>query len=145
MPVRLITPDTLPTAPTHHQLAIASGSRMVFVAGQVALDPDGHHVGIDDTAAQVEQCYVNVAAALDEAGATFDDVVKLTAYVTDLDADALQQFGVGVGRACERLGISPPMAPLTGIGVDALAEPEFRVELEAIAVIADEAADRPRR
>lgn len=110
---------------------------MVFVAGQVALDANGAHVGVDDTAAQVEQCYLNVAAALDAAGATFDDVVKLTAYATDLRPDVLAQFSVGVARACERLNISPPMAPLTGIGVEALAEPEFRVEIDAIAVVAN--------
>ncbi|TDT18162.1 enamine deaminase RidA (YjgF/YER057c/UK114 family) [Ilumatobacter fluminis] len=136
MPVRLLTPHTLPTTPTHHQVAVSSGSQMVFIAGQVALDASGAHVGGDDVAAQVEQCYLNVAAALGAVGATFDDVVKLTAYVTDLDPAVLPQFGDGVARACDRLGIAPPMAPLTGIGVAALAEPEFRVEIEAVAVLA---------
>ena len=136
MPIELLTPATLPSTSTHHQVAIATGSRLVFIAGQVALDADGHRVGDGDTAAQVEQCYVNVAAALASVGATFDDVAKLTVYTTDLTPDGLQAFGEGLGRACARLGIAQPMAPLTGIGVSALAEPEFRVEIEAIAVIA---------
>lgn len=135
MSIELKTPTTLPATSTHHQISIATGTRMVFVAGQVALDADGNRVGDGDTAAQVEQCYVNVAAALSEAGATFDDVAKLTVYATDLSAEGMQQFGEGLGRACARLGIAQPMAPLTGIGVSALAEPEFRVEIEAIAIL----------
>jgi enamine deaminase RidA (YjgF/YER057c/UK114 family) len=135
MPIELRTPASLPSASTHHQISIATGTRVVFIAGQVALDAGGNRVGDGDTAAQVEQCYVNVAAALAEAGATFDDVVKLTVYATDLSPDGLQQFGEGLGRACVRLGIDQPMAPLTGIGVAALAEPEFRVEIEAIAIL----------
>jgi enamine deaminase RidA (YjgF/YER057c/UK114 family) len=135
MSIELITPAALPTTTTHHQLSIATGSKLVFIAGQVALDADGNRVGDGDTAAQVEQCYVNIAAALAAAGATFDDVAKFTVYATDLGPAALVAFGEGLGRACERLQIPQPMAPLTGIGVAALAEPEFRVEIEAIAVL----------
>jgi enamine deaminase RidA (YjgF/YER057c/UK114 family) len=135
MSIELITPAALPTTTTHHQLSIATGSKLVFIAGQVALDADGNRVGDGDTAAQVEQCYVNIAAALAAAGATFDDVAKFTVYATDLSPAALEAFGEGISRACERLQIPQPMAPLTGIGVVALAEPEFRVEIEAIAVL----------
>ncbi len=137
MTVTLMTPEALPTTSTHHQVAVARGTKMVFIAGQVALDADGNRVGDGDTASQVEQCYVNVAAALHEVGASFDDVVKLTIYATDLSPEGLSQFGEGLGRACARLGIPQPMAPLTGIGVTALAEPEFRVEIEAIAILDD--------
>ena len=108
----------------------------MFIAGQVALDAHGNRVGDGDIAAQVEQCYMKVAAALADAGATFDDVAKLTVYATDLSPQGLQQFGEGLGRACARLQIAQPMAPLTGIGVAALAEPEFVVEIEAIAILA---------
>jgi enamine deaminase RidA (YjgF/YER057c/UK114 family) len=135
MTIELITPAALPTTTTHHQLSIATGSKLVFIAGQVALDADGNRVGDVDTAAQVEQCYVNIAGALAAAGATFDDVAKFTVYATDLSPTGLEAFGEGLRRACERLQIPQPMAPLTGIGVVALAEPEFRVEIEAIAVL----------
>lgn len=136
MAVRLTTPATLPsTSETHHQVAIASGSTMVFVAGQVSMDAEGNLVGTGDVAAQVEQCYVNVAAALAEAGATFDDVVKLTIYTTQMTPESLQAFGEGIGRACARLGMAQPMPPITGIGVTALAEPEHIVEVDAVAVI----------
>lgn len=85
--------------------------------------------------AQVEQCYLNVAAALEAAGTSFDDVVKVTVYTTDLSPAGLNDFGEGLRRACARIGIPQPMAPLTGIGVSAPAEPEFRVEIEAIAIL----------
>jgi enamine deaminase RidA (YjgF/YER057c/UK114 family) len=137
MTVKLITPAALPTTATHHQLSIATGSRLVFIAGQVALDAEGNRVGDGDIAAQVEQCYVNVGAALAAAGATFDDVAKFTVYATNISPAALEAFGEGLGRACSRLNIPQPMAPLTGICVVALAEPEFQVEIEAIAVLND--------
>ena len=60
----------------HRQVAIATGSKLVFMAGQVAWDADGNLVGKGDLAAQVEQCYLNVAAAVAEAGGTFDNVAK---------------------------------------------------------------------
>lgn len=137
MTVNLFTPSTLPATATHHQVAIAEGTKLVFVAGQVALDSAGNRVGDDDTAAQVEQCYVNVAAALEAAGASFADVVKLTVFATDLSPEARQYFGEGIGRACARLQIAQPMAPLTAIGVTALAEPQFRIEIEAVAVLSN--------
>ncbi len=61
-------------------MAVATGSKLVFVAGQVALEADGATVGVADLAAQVEHCYLNVATALAQVGASFDDVAKLTVY-----------------------------------------------------------------
>lgn len=135
MTIELVNPKGLTKAATHSQVAIATGSRMVFVAGQVSIDAEGNLVGRDDTAAQITQCYLNLAVALAQVGATFDDVAKLTAYVVDLDNDKLGAFGAGLHAACKKMGIDQPMAPLTGIGVTSLAGPDFLVELEAIAVL----------
>ncbi|MFD9636704.1 RidA family protein, partial [Streptomyces violascens] len=63
MAITLVNPEGLPTVDAYHQVAIASGSRMVFVAGQVAWGADGGTVGESDLAAQVEQCYLNIATA----------------------------------------------------------------------------------
>ncbi len=134
MPVTLLDPQGLPQAGTHQQVALASGSRLVFVAGQVAQDAEGRTVGDDDLAAQVERCYLNVAAALAAAGASFDDVAKLTLYVVDWTPDKLTVLGKGIARAAEQLGITA-RPPLTGIGVAALAAPGLLVELEAVAVL----------
>lgn len=114
---------------------MATGSKLVFVAGQVAQDVDGNVVGAGDLTAQVEQCYLDVATALAGAGGTFDDVVKLTVYLVDWTSDKMTSFVDGVSRACARLGIATPMPPLTGIGVAALATPGLLVVIDVTAVI----------
>lgn len=134
MSVTLLDPEGLPRVESHRQVSVASGSRLVFMAGQVAWDADGRTIGEGDLAAQVEQCYLNVATALAAAGASFDDVVKLTLYFVDWTPDKLTVAGEGIARAAGRLGITA-LPPLTGIGVAALAEPGLLVEVEATAVL----------
>ncbi|OLT27554.1 enamine deaminase RidA [Nocardiopsis sp. CNR-923] len=134
MAVTLINPEGLPEVDLYRQVSVATGSKLVFVAGQIARDADGGKVGEGDFAAQVEQCYLNLGAALAGAGATFDDVAKLTLYVVDWTEDKMPLFVEGAARASEKLGVSV-RAPLTGVGVAALAEPDVMVEIEATAVI----------
>lgn len=135
MPTTLINPAGLPEVPIYRHVSVSSGSRLVFIAGQIALDAHGNKVGEDDLAAQVEQVYLNLHTALAEVGATFDQVAKVTVYLVDWTADKMGPFIEGVARASERLGIEVPVPPLTGIGVAALAEPFAIVEVEAIAVL----------
>lgn len=134
MTITLMNPAGLPTVETHHQLSIATGSRLVFLAGQVAWDVNGDIVGEGDLAAQVEQCYLNIATALTEVSGSFDDIAKLSIFVVDLKPEHMSQLGEGINRAAARLDIEPA-APITGLGVSSLAEPELLVEVEAIAVI----------
>jgi enamine deaminase RidA (YjgF/YER057c/UK114 family) len=134
MPITLINPDGLPSVDLYHQVAVASGSRMVFLAGQVSVDTDGAVIGTGDLAAQVEQCFRNVATALAAADATFADVAKLTVYLVDWTPDKMGALAAGIYRASAALGISAP-PPLTGVGVAALAGPELLVEVEATAVV----------
>ncbi len=134
MTVTLLDPGGLPQVPTHRQVSVATGSKLVFLAGQVACGADWRTIGEGDLAAQVEQCYRNVATALAAAGASFDDVVKLTLYFVDWTPDKLAAAGEGIARATEALGITA-RPPLTGIGVAALAEPGLLVEVEATAVL----------
>ncbi|MBG0815544.1 RidA family protein [Planomonospora sp. ID82291] len=134
MAVTLINPEGLPKPEAYRQLSIATGSKLVFVAGQVARDADGGRVGEGDLAAQVEQAYLNIGTALAEAGGSFDDVAKLTAYVVDWSPEKMPLLGEGVSRAAAKLGVDP-VKPITLLGVAALAEPDLLVEVEAIAVI----------
>ena len=134
MAITLVNPDGLPEPDLYRQVSIATGSRLVFVAGQVARDADGGRVGEGDLAAQTERCYLNIATALREVGGSFADVAKLTVYVVDLTPDKLPLLADGVARASARLG-DVPVPPLTGIGVAALAEPDLLVEVEAVAVL----------
>lgn len=134
MAITLVNPAGLPEIDAYRQVSVASGSKLVFMAGQVAWDTDGVTVGEGDLAAQVEQCYVNVATALTGAGASFDDVAKLTVYVVDWTPDKMPSLMDGIARAGKRLGVTP-VPPATLIGVAALDVPEHLVEIEATAVL----------
>lgn len=134
MGVALVNPEGLPEIDAYHQVSVATGSKLVFLAGQVAWDADGATVGEGDLAAQVERCYLNIATALAGVGASFDDVVKLTVHVVDWTPDKMPLFLDGVGRASTQLGATP-VPPGTLLGVAALDVPEHLVEVEAVAVI----------
>lgn len=134
MSVTLVNPEGLPKPEVYRQLSVATGSKLVFLAGQVARDADGRPMGSGDFAAQVEQCYLNVATALAGIGGSFDDVAKLTIYVVDWSPEKMPLLGEGVGRAAAKLGIDP-VKPITLLGVAALGEPDLLVEVEATAVI----------
>jgi enamine deaminase RidA (YjgF/YER057c/UK114 family) len=134
MAVELVNPDGLPKPEVYRQLSIATGSRLVFLAGQVARDAEGNPVGEGDLAAQVEQAYLNIGTAMAGIGASFDDVAKLTVYVVDWSPDKMPLLGEGVARAAAKLGVDP-VKPITLLGITALAEPDLLVEIEATAVI----------
>ncbi|CAL9514179.1 Putative aminoacrylate peracid reductase RutC [Nocardiopsis dassonvillei] len=134
MPVQLLNPSTLPLPEAYAQASIAEGSRLVFVSGQVARDADGTPVGAGDLAAQTEQAYANVHAAVTAAGGTFADIAKLTVYVVDWEPEKMARLGEGAMRAAQRLGFDP-VRPITLLGVAALGEPDLLVEVEAVAVL----------
>ncbi|MFE2294853.1 RidA family protein [Streptomyces sp. NPDC059452] len=134
MSVTLFNPEGLPKPDVYRQVSVATGSKLVFLAGQVARDADGQPVGEGDLAAQVEQCYLNIATALAGVGGSFGDVAKLTVYVVDWSPEKMPLLGEGVGRAAAKLGIDP-VKPITLLGVAALGEPDLLVEVEATAVI----------
>jgi enamine deaminase RidA (YjgF/YER057c/UK114 family) len=134
MTVQLINPTGLPKPDVYRQMSVATGSRLVFLAGQVARDADGGHVGEGDLAAQVEQSYLNIATALAEVGGTFDDVAKLTIYVVDWQPEKFVALGEGVARAAAKLAVDP-VKPITLLSVAALGEPDLLVEVEATAVL----------
>ncbi|MGW5738316.1 MULTISPECIES: RidA family protein [Streptomyces] len=134
MAITLVNPDGLPQIDAYRQVSVATGSKLVFLAGQVSWDAQGVTVGEGDLAAQVEQCYLNVATALAGVGASFADVAKLTVYVVDWTPDKMPLFAEGVARAAATLGVTP-VPPGTLVGVAALDVPEHLVEVEAVAVI----------
>ncbi|MEX1651619.1 RidA family protein [Streptomyces pseudovenezuelae] len=134
MSITLLNPDGLPEIDVYRQVAVASGSRLVFVAGQVAWDAEGRTVGAGDLAAQVEQSYLNVGRALAAAGGSFDDVAKLNVHVVDWTPDKMPQLLEGISRAAAKLGVTA-VAPATLLGVAALDVPDHLVEVEATAVL----------
>jgi enamine deaminase RidA (YjgF/YER057c/UK114 family) len=100
----------------------------VYVRGQTAMDLDGKIVGIGDAAAQAENALACAKILLEEAGASFQDVVKITIYLTDRAyREAVYQV---VGRWLK--GVHPVS---TGIIVQGLARPEYLMEIDIIAEI----------
>ncbi|PWK71100.1 enamine deaminase RidA (YjgF/YER057c/UK114 family) [Streptomyces sp. CG 926] len=134
MPITLVNPGGLPEIDAYRQVSVATGSKLVFVAGQVAWDADGATVGEGDLAAQVERCYLNVGTALAGVGASFDDVAKLTVYVVDWTPDKMPLLMDGITRAATKLGVTAT-PPASMLGVAALDVPEHLVEVEATAVV----------
>jgi enamine deaminase RidA (YjgF/YER057c/UK114 family) len=135
MPVEKLNIPTLPEPQGFTHIGIARGSRLVFLAGQVSQNSEGELVGPGDLAAQMEQAMMNVAAGLDAAGATFDDVAKTTLYVVDWDESKMEQLVAGFGRAAERLsGVS--VAPVTLVPVPRLFEEGYLIEVDVTAVLA---------
>lgn len=134
MSITLVNPEGLPKIGLYRQVSVATGTKLVHVAGQVSWDTELATIGKGDLAAQVEQCYLHVGTALAEVGATFDDVAKLTAYAVDWTPDKMPLFAEGVERAAAKLGVTP-MAPASLFGVAALDIPDHLVELEAVAVL----------
>ncbi len=134
MPVEVLNPEGLPKPDMYRQLSIATGSRLVFIAGQVARDANGEPIGAGDLAAQTEQAFRNVATAIAAAGGTFADIAKLNVYVVDWTPDKMAALGEGAMRAAATAGIDP-LKPITLIGVAALGEPDLLIEIEATAVL----------
>ena len=100
----------------------------VFVAGQVATNADGEMVGVGDAGAQSAQCFKNIEAALKAAGASWDDVTKITCFMVNADDYA--------AYAEVRNGIFPENGPASStVFVKALVHPEMLVEVEAYAVV----------
>jgi enamine deaminase RidA (YjgF/YER057c/UK114 family) len=125
-----INPPELGTPPGYSQIVEVKADRMVFIAGQTALDRDGNLIGRNDFAAQAEQVFQNLTIALHASGCTPAHLVKLTVYLTDMD---------NLGRYREArnrffASVTPPAAPaVTLVEVSKLYGPDFLVEIEAIA------------
>jgi enamine deaminase RidA (YjgF/YER057c/UK114 family) len=130
MTLRKLNPTSLPTPTGYSQVVAAAGSRMVFVAGQVALDREGALVAPGDVVGQARQAFANMRIAIEAAGAVIDDVVKITWYVVGYRPELLPELAAA---RSEVLGAHTPASTL--VGVSALAQAHFLVEVEAVAVL----------
>ncbi|MBD0841658.1 MULTISPECIES: RidA family protein [unclassified Streptomyces] len=126
---RIPAPDGVAPAAQYSHVVVGTG-RFVAVSGQLALDEDGKVVGEGDPAAQARQVFENLRRCLAAAGATFDDVVKLTFFVTDMAFLPAIRAARAEHMADDRL----PAA--SAVQVAALVRPEFLMEIEAFAVVA---------
>ncbi|MEM8695663.1 MAG: RidA family protein [Pseudomonadota bacterium] len=130
MPITKINPDTLPDAGAlgYTQTVTSPPGEFVFCSGQVAIDRDGTPVP-EDLAEQARIAANNVKLALAAAGATPEDVTLMRLYIVDLTPERLDAVG---GALPALFDGTAPCA--TAIGVTALADPEYHVEIEVMAV-----------
>ncbi|MBF2002125.1 MAG: RidA family protein [Synechococcales cyanobacterium M58_A2018_015] len=126
---QIIRTEDAPAPVGPYNQAIAATGRMIFVAGQIPLDPvTGAIVGGDDVTQQTEQVFANLKAILTAAGADFSDVVKTTVFLVDMNDFAAmnsvyaQYFAEATApaRACVQVSRLPK---------------DVRVEIECIAVV----------
>jgi enamine deaminase RidA (YjgF/YER057c/UK114 family) len=133
--VRLYNPPALHTPAGYSHVAEVTGGRMVFIAGQVALDAAGNLVGKGDFAEQARTVFANLNMALAASGARFRDVVKLNYYCAD-SVDVAAQLPVVREIRDEYVNAAAPPAS-TFVVVRRLVRPEWLIEIEAVAALAD--------
>jgi 2-iminobutanoate/2-iminopropanoate deaminase len=107
---------------------VDDASAVVFLAGQGPVSPDGEVVGEGDFEAQVRQTFTNIGTVLEQSGASFSSIVKLTVYLTDIGT--LSDYG----RIRDEFLAGPPPAS-TAVQIGALALPGMMVEIDAVAVV----------
>jgi reactive intermediate/imine deaminase len=128
--VRFVKSDALPPSPGYSQaVEIRPGARIIFVAGQVALDRSGKLVGEGDFRAQATQTFENLKAALQASGASFDNVVKLNSYFVDMS-----QLAAFREVRDKYINTTTPPAS-TAVKVAGLFREGFLLEVEAVAVV----------
>ena len=130
MTLERINPEDLPTPLSYTHVIVATGSRLVFVAGQEPEDEQGNLVGPGDLAAQARQVFANLGRALAAGGARPEQVTKITIFVVNYRPGCLPAIEEG------RVALFGDHKPAdTLVGVEALSRPEYLIEVEAIAMI----------
>jgi enamine deaminase RidA (YjgF/YER057c/UK114 family) len=128
VPRELINPPELHPAPGFSHVAVTTGGRQVFVAGQVALDTGFGLVGGDDLGEQTKAAMRNVGLALEAAGAGWDDVVRRTIYT--LRPTEYETITAAIDEVTG--GAAHPAQTI--LGVTGLAVPGLLIEIECTAV-----------
>ena len=130
MSIIRLNPDTMHRNPAFTQVTVISPpAKLIYVGGQNAVNAQGEVVG-DDIATQSVQAYKNVITALEAAGATLADVFKLTIYLVQG-----QSFADGYRAVMPLLDPKAQPPTVSGIMVVGLANPQYLVEIEAIAAV----------
>lgn len=130
---KLFNPATMASpAAGYSHVAEVNGGKLVYTAGQVALDKSGNLVGKGDFRAQVNQVFENLKLAVEAAGGDFKDVIKLNYYCVD----SVESSELAAVREVRDLFVNTANPPAsTFIVVRRLVRPEWLIEAEAIAVV----------
>lgn len=131
-PHRTVNPDRLAAPSGFSHAIVSTGGRIVWLAGQTALDAGGAIVGTGDVVAQYERALRNLLTALEEAGGQPHDLVTMTTYIVDLDG--YQARAKELGQVWRRL-IGRHYPAMAAVGVARLWDPDALVEVQAVAVL----------
>ena len=126
-----LKPEGLAAANGYSHVVTAPSGKLVFVSGQVANDAKGNLIGKGELRAQTEQVFKNLQTALTAAGASFENVVKLTWFVRDYKPEDVTILREVRDRYVNTA--TPPASSL--IGVASLFQQDYLIEVEAIAVV----------
>lgn len=132
MPKREVTSDSIrkPVGIFSQATVVEAKGRLVFISGMTARRPDGSIAGIGDIEAQTRQVCENIKAAVEGAGGTLDDVCRVDVYVRNMEHfDAIHKV--------RREYFKPPLPASTMVEVTKMVSPDYLIEINAIAVIAE--------
>ncbi len=131
MAKKIVRPQKMsPPGGNYSHGIVVSPRRLLFIAGQTAVDPGGNIVGVGDAHIQAKQVYENIETVLSDAGMRFSDLVKITTYITDVS------YRESVNKVRSQY-IQKDFPASTLVVVKGLARKEFLVEVEAIACADD--------
>jgi enamine deaminase RidA (YjgF/YER057c/UK114 family) len=132
---QFVKPEGIAPGNGYTHVVLTSPGKLIFISGQVARDKDGNLVGKGDLKAQAAQVFENLNLALKAAGATFNDVVKINWYIKDYKPESIGALREIRGKYVNK--DNPPASTL--IGVAALAQDDYLIEVEAVAAIPSKA------
>ena len=130
----ILNPSTVtnPLGAYSHSVRVSPG-KMLFIAGQVAVDRNGNPVGIGDVKAQTRQVFQNLAGVLGGAGASFNNVVEFTTYL--VGRESVQPFVEARTEIFPTIYPGRDYPPNTLLIISGLVREEFLVEIKALAVL----------
>ncbi len=127
-------PDSVHTpVGEYSHLARVECAELIFLAGQVAVDPEGNFVGVGDMKAQVRQIYDNIGRLLDSAGASWGNVVQLTTYI--VGRENVPPFLEERSKIINALFPDEDFPPSTLLLIDGLYSDAALAEVTAVAAI----------
>ena len=128
MAIERTNPSSLDQPGGYHH--VVKDGKTVYLAGQVARDKDGNTVGVGDAAAQAEQVFRNIQAALESVGSDLGHILKMTTFMT-----RREDFGAYRAAKSKFLTDDDTLPASTLILCSGLADPDFLIEIEAVAAI----------
>jgi 2-iminobutanoate/2-iminopropanoate deaminase len=111
-----------------HATAIAAKGTFVFISGMTARRPDGSIAGLGNIEEQTRQVCENVKAAVEEAGGTLDDIVRVDVYVRNMEH-------FDIIHKVRREYFKTPAPASTMVEVNKFTSPDYLIEINAIAVL----------